>query len=60
MSRKIENLNHSLYDAIARTIAEARKTVYKSTNTILLKTYWEIGRLIIEDEQNGENRAAYG
>jgi predicted nuclease of restriction endonuclease-like (RecB) superfamily len=60
MSHKYENLNHSLYDAIARIIAEARKTVYKNTNTILLKTYWEIGRLIIEDEQNGENRAAYG
>lgn len=26
----------------------------------MLKTYWEIGRLIIEDEQKGKNRAAYG
>ena len=49
-----------MYDSIAKVIAHARKTVYKSTNTILLKTYWEIGKLIIEDEQNGKNRAAYG
>jgi|GEM_PF-2890238 len=41
MSQAIENFNYSLYDAIARIIADARKTVYKSTNTILLKTYWE-------------------
>jgi len=26
----------------------------------LLKMYWEIGKLIIEDEQNGEFRAKYG
>lgn len=60
MSQAIENFNYSLYDAIAKIIADARKTVYKSTNTILLKTYWEIGKLIIKDEQDGKNRAAYG
>lgn len=45
---------------IAKVIAHARKAVYRSTNTILLKTYWEIDKLIIEDEQNGKNRAVYG
>jgi predicted nuclease of restriction endonuclease-like (RecB) superfamily len=60
MNHVIENFNSSLYDSIAKVIAHARKTVYKSTNTILLKTYWEIGKLIIEDEQNGQKRAAYG
>ncbi|OMP77414.1 DUF1016 N-terminal domain-containing protein [[Flexibacter] sp. ATCC 35208] len=60
MSQAIENFNYTLYDAIARIIADARKTIYKSTNTILLKTYWEIAKLIIEDEQDGKNRAAYG
>src|SRR5262249_14485685 len=29
-------------------------------NTILLNTYWEIGRLIVEDEQKGKAKAAYG
>lgn len=60
MSHVIDKFNSSLYDSIAKVIAHARKTVYRSTNTILLKTYWEIGKLIIEDEQNGKNRAAYG
>lgn len=60
MSHVVEKFNSSLYDSIAKVIAHARKTVYRSTNTILLKTYWEIGKLIIEDEQNGKNRAAYG
>nr|WP_257737082.1 DUF1016 N-terminal domain-containing protein [Chryseobacterium glaciei] len=41
-------------------MAESKNNVFKTTNTILLKMYWEIGRIIIEDEQNGEQRADYG
>ena len=26
----------------------------------MIKTYWEIGRMIVEDEQEGEKRAKYG
>jgi len=29
-------------------------------NTSLLQTYWQIGKLIIEDEQNGNDKAEYG
>lgn len=29
-------------------------------NTALLATYWNVGRLIVEDEQNSEHRAEYG
>lgn len=29
-------------------------------NFALLVTYWEIGRLIVEDEQQGKERADYG
>lgn len=60
MSNHIQHTNPSLYNAIARIITEAKATAYRSTNTILLKMYWEIGQLIIEDEQNGASRAEYG
>ncbi|MEP6805211.1 MAG: DUF1016 N-terminal domain-containing protein [Flavobacterium sp.] len=29
-------------------------------NSSLLETYWHIGKLIIEDEQKGKERANYG
>ncbi len=32
----------------------------RNSNTISLRMYWEIGKLIIEEEQNGELRAKYG
>lgn len=60
MSDNIQHTNQNLYNAIARIIVEARATAYRSNNTILLKMYWEIGKLIIEDEQQGKIRAEYG
>ncbi|MBU7577049.1 MAG: DUF1016 family protein [Flavihumibacter sp.] len=50
----------SLYRSISTIIAEARTRAFKNTNTILLKMYWEIGKLIVEEEQKGAIRAEYG
>jgi len=41
-------------------IKEARKQVVRSINSILTATYWEVGRRIIQYEQNGKRRAKYG
>lgn len=51
--------NNSLYIAVSLVIAEARKHSYTSVNTILLETYWKVGKLICEDEMQGEKRAHY-
>ena len=45
---------------IAALLAEARRQSARSVNAILTATYWEIGRRIVEFEQQGENRADYG
>jgi predicted nuclease of restriction endonuclease-like (RecB) superfamily len=37
-----------------------RETAYRSVNTVMVKTYWQIGRRIVEEEQNGKARADYG
>lgn len=50
----------SIYRSISTIIAEARTRAFKNTNTILLKMYWEIGKLIVEEEQKGAIRAEYG
>lgn len=52
--------NQELYSSIAKIIIDAKTQVYRNSNTILLKMYWEIGKLIIQDEQGGELRAKYG
>ena len=45
---------------IEQLIAEARKHVVSAINTTMVYTYYEIGRTIVEDEQQGEHRAEYG
>ena len=49
----------SLYDKISTLIEQARKIIYVNVNSTEVKTRYEIGRYIYEDEQNGK-RAAYG
>ncbi len=49
-----------LYESIRTVLTNARKYTAKAVNTIMVKTYWEIGRLIVEDEQQGKTRAAFG
>lgn len=49
-----------IYKEIKQVITSARKTAVKQVNTTLVKTYFEIGRLIVEWEQGGEDRAKYG
>ncbi len=38
----------------------ARKKVVSTVNQTMVITYFEIGRMIVEDEQKGKNRAEYG
>ena len=50
-------------DLAARVISlveEARKKVATAANVALVYTYYEVGRMIVEDEQGGKKRAAYG
>ena len=50
----------NLFAEIRETILKARSLVYKSSNTILLNMYWEIGRIVVENEQHGKLKAEYG
>lgn len=56
----MEPNNLPLFSSIKDIILEARRRVYKMVNSNLLETYWQIGRLIVKDEQGGNNRAEYG
>ncbi|MEY3444698.1 MAG: hypothetical protein RLZZ519_2979 [Bacteroidota bacterium] len=58
--RKLEKLNPLLFESIRAIIDRARAHVYSVANAVLLESYWQIGRLIVEDEQAGASRASYG
>jgi len=51
---------NTLYNTISQIIEEARTTVYRSANFTMVKAYWNIGKAIVEEEQNGKERAEYG
>jgi predicted nuclease of restriction endonuclease-like (RecB) superfamily len=55
-----ENLNNNIYSSVKTLLVEARKKVYSSINSTMVNTYWNIGRIIVEEEQNGKNKAEYG
>jgi len=51
---------NTLYSKIADLLHTARQTVVHTVNQTMVYTYYEIGRMIVEDEQQGKERAAYG
>jgi len=55
-TNEYDQLLHQLNDLLDR----ARRSSARAVNSILTATYWEIGKRIIEFEQEGERKAAYG
>lgn len=52
--------NARLIEDIRSLLIESRKQLVQSVNSAMVQTYWHIGRMIVEDEQHGEQRAEYG
>ena len=55
-----EVLENVLYDEIRTLVIDSRNHISTQINSELLKTYWEIGKKIVIDEQNHSERAEYG
>ena len=49
-----------LIDSIGYLLEKSRKQVRRSINNILIKTYWNIGKRIVDYEQGGGEKAVYG
>jgi predicted nuclease of restriction endonuclease-like (RecB) superfamily len=49
-----------IHTDIVQLLENARRAAARSVNTLMTASYWEIGRRIVEFEQGGEDRAAYG
>lgn len=61
MNKKISDKNYqSLKKEIGELLARGREQAGRAVNTILVQTYWHIGRHIVEFEQGGDEKAEYG
>ena len=57
---KHEIKNPTLSERVITLIENARRKVASVANVALVYTYYEIGKMIVEDEQGGSARAGYG
>ena len=53
-------LSNVLLTDIRSIIEQGRRLAYTQLNATIIDTYWKIGRRIVEEEQNGQERAEYG
>ena len=60
MNNEIDKIHKDVYSSIKELMDNARNKVAREVNNILIQTYWEIGRIIVEDEQGNSDRAEYG
>lgn len=60
MTKSLSQSNDALISNIRELLSDGRKQVLQTVNSTMVQTYWQIGRLIVEDEQQGEARAEYG
>lgn len=56
----IDRVHDDVFNSIKILMEKARNEVFREVNNILVQTYWEIGRIIVEDEQDHSERAEYG
>jgi len=52
--------DNKLLDSVRALLAQSRQNVVTTVNSVMVQTYWQIGYLIVEHEQQGQSRAEYG
>lgn len=56
----ITHNTNRLFNKVSELLKAAQNTVLQTINTTMVETYFEIGKMIVEEEQQGEERAKYG
>lgn len=57
---EIQNKTNSFLEQVKSLLFEAQQRVVHSVNSIMVQTYFELGKQIVEHEQEGKNYANYG
>jgi len=58
--REMMTQNSSLIEEIKKLLLVSRQQLQQTINSTMVQTYWQIGKMIVEDEQDGNSRAKYG
>lgn len=53
-------ISNDLLKDIRQVVDAARTQIQQTVNVAMVQAYWQIGRLIVEQEQQGNSRAEYG
>jgi len=53
-------ITKNFYEDIKQILDKARSAAFRTVNFLMVESYWNIGRLIVEEEQKGKKRAEYG
>ena len=60
MTEQVLSLQQEMMEQIREIMSASRYQAAQQVNNTLLTAYWNIGRVIVEHEQNSDKRAAYG
>jgi predicted nuclease of restriction endonuclease-like (RecB) superfamily len=60
MKNTLSSAFEGFYNKIKEILESARNRSYRAVNFEMVQAYWEIGRTIVEEEQEGGRRADYG
>src|SRR5262245_16393606 len=52
-------LRPQFYSAVTAVLRTARRRALNAVNSTMVEAYWNLGRLIVEEEQQGNTRAEY-
>ncbi len=52
--------NNDFIGEIKQILSSARQNAYAAINTAMVEAYWRVGKRIVEEEQQGKQRAEYG
>ena len=55
-----ELLNDEFYNQFVKLFTDAKKKLTTAVNMTMVYSYYEAGRMIVEEEQQGKERAEYG
>lgn len=56
----IKNVSNKMIEEIKDVIISSRNKVAYEVNNTMLLAYWNVGRIIVENEQNGNTKTEYG
>ena len=56
----MNKMNKSFFKDVREILSRARIQAYAAVNSAMVEAYWLIGKRIVEEEQQGSERAAYG